>query len=138
MKNLRFIFTIVLLCICFASCKNVDVVNDESQINETKLLAPKNFSVSYQNKSALNPATYSGPIYIYTFKFLPVEYAQNYLVYHCATNNKSKAEPLVVGTSSPLVLERYRGDPELSGMNFFWVRAYDGKNYGEWSEVVER
>ena len=115
----------------FFSCEN-DTENIEISDSATPvqiLPAPQNFS--------LRVSRFSYGFY-YTFTFSPVEYAKSYLIYHCAENNKNKAEPFVAGEFSPIKYTFYYSSDSVSGLNYFWVRAYDGENYGEWSEVVAR
>ncbi len=67
------------------------------------------------------------------FSFDSVEYADSYMIYYSDEKNTSTAKPLASGNFSPINY-MYRGNrtPAL----FFWVRAYDGKEYGEWSQVA--
>ena len=101
----------------------------EAPVSERVLPAPKNFSLRFSNSSSCC---------YYTFTFSPVEYAKSYLVYHSETNNINTAKPFVAGEFSPLTYTLYYNTDSISGLKYFWVRAYDGKNYGEWSEVVAR
>lgn len=70
-----------------------------------------------------------------TFTFDAVEYAQSYLIYSNATNDKTTARPLVAGNFSP-IKHFYRNNGTAE--EFFWVRAFDGKEYGEWSELASK
>lgn len=70
-----------------------------------------------------------------TFTFDAVEYAQSYLVYANTTNDTATARPLVAGNFSP-IKHFYRNNGTAE--EFFWVRAYDGKEYGEWSELASK
>lgn len=101
----------------------------ETPVSERILPAPKNFSLRVSGFS-------SGYYYIFTFS--PVEHAESYLIYHSGTNSKNMAEPFLAGEFSPLKYTLYLNADTVTGLKYFWVRAYDGKNYGEWSEVVAR
>ena len=70
-----------------------------------------------------------------TFTFDAVEYAQSYLVYANTANDTATARPLVAGNFSPIKhFHRNNGTTE----EFFWVRAFDGKEYGEWSTLASK
>lgn len=68
-----------------------------------------------------------------TFSFDAVEYAQSYLVYSSSVNDISTAKPLAVGQFSPI---EYFSASRGANVLYYWVRAFDGKEYGEWSSVA--
>ncbi len=69
-----------------------------------------------------------------TFSFDAVEYAQSYLVYSSMTNDISTARPLAAGNFSPIKYSYRRQQTD----QFFWVRAFDGTEYGEWSMIANK
>lgn len=69
-----------------------------------------------------------------TFTFDAVEYAQSYLVYSSDTNDVSTAKPLAAGQFSPIEYVAHH----QSYVPFYWVRAFDGKEYGEWSAIANK
>lgn len=93
---------------------------------EKKLPAPKNLYAFIVPKSVFGVSV--------SFSFDSVEYAKSYMIYSSKTNDIMQAKPLAEGPCSP-INHMYRGRryPE----KFFWVRAFDGVSYGEWSEVAD-
>ena len=69
------------------------------------------------------------------FSFDSVEYAASYMIYYSDENDISTAKPLASGNFSPINYI-YRGNRQPA--KFFWVRAFDGKEYGEWSQIANR
>lgn len=69
------------------------------------------------------------------FSFDSVEYAASYMIYYSDENDISTAKPLASGNFSPINYI-YRGNRQPAP--FFWVRAFDGKEYGEWSQIANR
>lgn len=69
-----------------------------------------------------------------TFSFDAVEYAQSYLVYSSEINDVSTATPLAAGQFSPIEYVAHH----QKYMPYYWVRAFDGKEYGEWSSIAMR
>lgn len=67
-----------------------------------------------------------------TFSFDAVEYAQSYLVYSSSVNDIATAKPLAAGQFSPIVYI----SASHTHVPYYWVRAFDGKEYGEWSAVA--
>ena len=67
-----------------------------------------------------------------TFSFDAVEYAQSYLVYGSSINDIDTAKPLAAGQFSPIEYVAHH----QSYVPYYWVRAFDGKEYGEWSSVA--
>ena len=93
----------------------------------TSLAAPANLSVS-----ELGDAT----TYSYTFRFNAVEFAQSYLIYYSLSNDSSTANSLAAEQFSPITYSYNRPGPYNGKTYYFWVRAYDGKNYGKWSASI--
>lgn len=69
------------------------------------------------------------------FSFDSVEYSKRYMVYCSNTNDIATAQPLAEGEFSPI---KYIYRNNRSPHDFYWVRAFDGTEYGEWSEVAGR
>ena len=69
------------------------------------------------------------------FSFDPVEYADSYMIYSSEENDISTAKPLAEGLFSPIKYI-YRGGRKPA--KFYWVRAFDGEEYGEWSAIAGR
>ena len=69
------------------------------------------------------------------FSFDSVEYAESYMIYYSEENNTDTAKPLAEGIFSP-VKYTYRGNRQPA--KYYWVRAFDGEEYGEWSEIADR
>lgn len=67
------------------------------------------------------------------FSFDSVEYATSYMIYYSDENDISTAKPLASGNFSPINYI-YRRDRQPAP--FFWVRAFDGEEYGEWSTIA--
>ena len=112
--------TLVLASAFLSSCGNL-VGNGNTPS------APTNLSVSY-----LQSAT----SWHYTFGFTAVEFAESYLVYYSVSPDNSTAVPLANGQAPPISWS-YSKANEYNGQTvYFWVRAYDGKHYGEWSTPV--
>jgi len=93
----------------------------------TSLPAPDNLSVS-----EIGDAT----TYNYTFRFNAVEFAQSYLIYYSLSDDSSTAGSLAAGQFPPISYSYNRPGPYNGGTYYFWVRAYDGKSYGEWSTSI--
>ena len=93
----------------------------------TPLPAPANLSVS-----VIGDAT----SYSYTFRFNAVEFANSYLIYYSLSNDSSTASSLAAGQFPPLSWSYPRPGPYNGQTYYFWVRAYDGKNYGKWSTSI--
>ena len=91
------------------------------------LAAPTNFSVSY-----VSDPTY----WHYTFAFTAVEFAENYLIYYSLTDDHSAATSLASGQFPPVTWIYSRANSYGGQPVYFWVRAYDGKNYGQWSSPI--
>lgn len=70
-----------------------------------------------------------------SFSFDSVEYADSYMIYYSDENDVFTAKPLAGGKFSPINYV-YRGNRQPA--KFYWVRAFDGKEYGEWSAIAER
>ena len=115
--------TLMLLLSFLASgCHNT---TDETQ---AKLLpAPTNLSVSEVG----DPTTY-----YYTFRFTAVEFAESYLIYYSLSDDSSTASSLASGQFPPITYSYNRPGPYNGKTYYFWVRAYDGKNYGGWSSSI--
>jgi len=120
----RLTFSTLLLSVSFltSSCHNAA---DETQ--GTSLPAPANLSVS-----EVGDPTY----YYYTFGFNAVEFAQSYLIYSSLTDDSSTASSLASGQFPPIRYSYLRADSYGGKTYYFWVRAYDGKNYGKWSTSI--
>ena len=69
------------------------------------------------------------------FSFDSVEYADSYMIYYSDENDISTAKPLAEGMFSPIKYT-YRNGRQPA--KFFWVRAFDGEEYGEWSTTASR
>ena len=69
-----------------------------------------------------------------TFTFDAVEYAQNYLIYSSFSNDIATAKPLAAGQFSPITYVAHH----QSYAPYYWVRAFDGKEYGEWSAIARK
>ncbi len=95
-----------------------------------KLLVKRNVLPAPQNLYAF--IMYSIGAQRITFSFDAVEYAQSYLVYSSSVNDISTAKPLAAGQFSPI---EYIG-ASRTHVPYYWVRAFDGKEYGEWSSVA--
>jgi len=91
------------------------------------LSAPTNFSYS-----AISDPTY----WHYTFAFTAVESAQSYLIYYSLTNDHSAATSVASGQFPPVTWVYSRANAYGGQSVYFWVRAYDGKNYGQWSSPI--
>ena len=98
---------------------------DETQAKS--LPAPANLSISEVG----DPTTY-----YYTFRFNAVESAASYLIYFSLSDDSSTANSLASGQFPPITYSYNRPGPYNGKTYYFWVRAYDGKNYGEWSSSV--
>lgn len=70
-----------------------------------------------------------------SFNFDSVEYANSYMIYYSDENNVTTAKPLAEGRFSPINYV-YRNNRHPA--KFYWVRAFDGKEYGEWSTIAGR
>ena len=70
--------------------------------------------------------------YKITFSFDAVEYAQSYLIYSSDINDISTAKPLAAGQFSPIEYIAHH----QTYVPYYWVRAFDGKEYGEWSAIA--
>ena len=66
------------------------------------------------------------------FSFDAVEYAQSYLIYSSDINDISTAKPLAAGQFSPIEYIAHH----QTYVPYYWVRAFDGKEYGEWSAIA--
>ena len=73
--------------------------------------------------------------YTAEFSFDSVEYAESYMVYYSDINDIATAKPLAEGMFSPIKYT-YRGNRKPH--KFYWVRAFDGEEYGEWSDIAGR
>jgi len=93
----------------------------------SSLPAPTNLSVSY-----LQDPTY----WHYTFNFNAVESAESYLIYYSSSNDHSTAISLAAGQFAPISYTYLKANGYGGSTYFFWVRAYDGKNYGQWSTSI--
>lgn len=102
-------------------------LNSETQKNksEAKILpAPKDFYVFILPQ-------FDGIHFEFTFS--PVEYAQKYMIYRSEKPDISTAQPFAEGSFSPI---RHVDRMRHNFVPYYWVRAFDGKNYGEWSTVA--
>ena len=105
-----------------------------------KITSQKNNSVTEKKKllpAPQNLYAFIRPILLgseVTFTFDAVEYAQSYLIYSSMTNDIKTARPLASGIFSPIQYS-YRQRPVEQ---HFWVRAFDGKEYGEWSTLATK
>jgi hypothetical protein len=111
---------IALVSLLTSSCHNA---TDETQ--ETSLPAPVGFSAS-----VLVCSQYTCGL---TFSFNAVEFAESYLIYYSASDDTSTASSLAAGQFSPIGWSYDRANSYGSATYYFWVRAYDGENYGQWS-----
>ena len=93
----------------------------------SSLAAPTNFSVSYVG---------SATSWHYTFAFNAVESAESYLIYYSLTDDHSTAATLASGQFPPISWSYSRADSYNGQTYYFWVRAYDGNNYGKWSTSI--
>jgi hypothetical protein len=112
----RPVFVALLLAGCGTS-------TDESG----SLAAPTNLSVTYLQ----DPTSWH-----YTFNFNAVESAESYLIYYSSTNDHSTAAALAAGQFAPISYTYLKANEYGGGTYYFWVRAYDGKQYGDWSTPV--
>ena len=119
MSRLRCSALVILALFLASSCHNAD----EAQ----SLPAPANLSVFTVADA------YS---YHYTFAFNSVEYAESYLVFYSLSDDPSTASSLASGEFPPIAYSYLRGDTYGGKTYYFWVRAYDGKNYGQWSTSI--
>lgn len=103
---------------------NAKQISEKTENKKTLLPAPKNFY------AFIMPNFLGSDI---TFTFDAVEYAQSYLVYVNTMDDTTTAKPLVAGNFSPI---KHFCRNHGTGENFFWVRAFDGKEYGEWSALA--
>lgn len=69
------------------------------------------------------------------FSFTPVEYAKKYMIYSSDENDTATAQPLAEGEFSPIKYI-YRGQQRTH--KCYWVRAFDGTEYGEWSALADK
>lgn len=141
MKNkiILFLCFITFFSVFVISCKNNDSeperisqktseeipeteTKKDTETKKTVLPAPQNFDVRYFNSQAGKNITFS---------FYAVEKAQHYLIYYNSTNDTSTAKPFISEAFPPI---KY----VFSGVlpNYFWVRAFDGEEYGLWSNVA--
>ena len=111
---------IVLVPLVISSCHNPA---DEAQ--ETSLPAPVGVSASVvmcdQYRCGL------------TLSFNAVEFAESYLIYYSLSDDTSTARPAAAGQFPPIGWSYDRANSYGGATCHFWVRAYDGKNYGRWS-----
>ena len=112
----------LLVSFLVSGCHNAA---DETQT--ISLPAPANLSVS-----EVGDAT----SYYYTFRFNAVEFAASYLIYFSLRDDSSTASSLASGQFPPITYSYNRPGPYSGKTYFFWVRAYDGKTYGEWSSSI--
>lgn len=101
--------------------------HDATDATGASLSAPANLSVSEMGDATT---------YNYTFRFNAVEFAQSYLIYYSLSNDSSTASSLAAGQFSPITYSYNRPGPYNGKTYYFWVRAYDGKNYGKWSASI--
>lgn len=107
--------------------KDANAVSEITKETKKKLPAPENLYACIMPRGVFGIEI--------SFSFDSVEYANSYLVYHSDENNVSTAKPLAEGRFSPIDYV-YRGNRHPA--KFYWVRAFDGKEYGEWSTIAER
>lgn len=69
------------------------------------------------------------------FSFDAVEYAESYMIYASDEQDVSTAKSLAEGMFSPIKYI-YRGNRQPH--KFYWVRAFDGDEYGAWSSIAIR
>jgi hypothetical protein len=113
-----------LVLVALASC---DDSTDSNSANSQRLPAPQHLWVFIAN---------SGAVYSYDFNFNAVEFADGYLVYYSATNDTATAKSLSAGQFPPIRWS-YPHSQSYGGQTYyFWVRAFDGEHYGEWSDTV--
>lgn len=91
------------------------------------LAAPANLSVTYLQ----DPSSWH-----YTFNFNAVESAESYLIYYSLSNNSSTATSLAAGQFAPISYTYLKTNAYGGGTYYFWVRAYDGEHYGDWSASI--
>jgi hypothetical protein len=96
------------------------------------------FSALQLERDSLGSTTCScaSTYYYYTFGFNAVEFAQSYLIYYSLTDDFSTASSLASGQLPPIKYSYLRADSYGGKTYYFWVRAYDGKNYGKWSTSI--
>jgi hypothetical protein len=122
MRRLTFGTLMLLVAFLTSSCHNA---TDATQ--GPTLQAPDNLSVSVMA---------SVTSYGYTFSFNAVEFAESYLLYGSLNNDSSTASPLAAAQFSPIGWSYNRGSSYSGKTYYFWVRAYDGRNYGKWSTSI--
>ena len=120
MGRITFSMLTALAALVTTSCSNA---TDETQ----SLPAPANLSVSVLASAAG---------YGYGFQFNAVEYAESYLISYSLSDDTSTAAPLASGQFPPIGYSYSRADSYGGKTYYFWVRAYDGKNYGQWSTSI--
>jgi hypothetical protein len=91
------------------------------------LAAPANLSVTYLQ----DPSSWH-----YTFNFNAVESAESYLIYYSLSNDHATATSLAAGQFAPISYTYLKTNEYGGGTYYFWVRAYDGERYGDWSTSV--
>ena len=109
------------------SSKNANSVSEILSEKTKKLPAPENLYAWITPNGVLGINV--------SFSFDSVEYADSYMIYYSDENDVFTAKPLAGGKFSPINYV-YRGNRQPA--KFYWVRAFDGKEYGEWSAIAER
>jgi hypothetical protein len=94
---------------------------------ERPLAAPTNLSVTYVG---------SANSWHYTFSFTAVASAESYLIYYGSSNDRSSANSLAAGQFPPVAYTYSRAAQYGGQAVYFWVRAFDGNRYGEWSSSI--
>jgi len=91
------------------------------------LPAPTNFAYSAVSDAAT---------WRYTFAFSAVESAQSYAIYYSLAHDLSVARPVASGPFPPVTWFYNHANAYGRQPVHFWVRAFDGKNYGQWSSPI--
>ena|SRR2546427_2226358 len=120
MGRSTFTTLMVLVSLVTSSCHNPTDVTQE-----TSLPAPVGFSASVVVCSQYTCGL--------TFLFNAVEFAKSYLIYYSVSDDTSTASSLASGQFPPIGWSYDRANSYGGATYYFWVRAYDGENYGKWS-----
>jgi hypothetical protein len=126
MRRLTFSTLALLVSFLTVGCHNATEATDETQ--DTPLPAPVGFSAS--------PVVCSQYSCGLAFSFSAVEFADSYLIYHSLSDDSSTATSLAAGQFPPISWSYNRPGPYNGQTYYFWVRAYDGTNYGQWSTSI--
>lgn len=123
MRRLCLSTLVVLVSFLAGGCDNA---TNESQ--QPPLPAPVGLSAA--------PAVCSQYSCGLAFMFNAVEYAQSYLIYYSLSNDSSTAGALASGQFPPISWSYGRPGSYNGQTYYFWVRAYDGAHYGQWSTSI--